>query len=218
MTPSRRIYLLGILLSVVGMMGITTNYGHARLEIWKYVWPFFIIGIGLLLAMLCVLNVSLQESQRKSGFIMGLFFFIYGIFFYITLLFNISWIFILLLLVVTFLGCSATLGGSKTQGSYQNREPGELSSGAEKTEKNLNYAMALIFKYRTREILIVPISILGLFSISYLTISYINETYGTFIYPSALLLTGLYLIKKTYSLRKYTIDKFNKNNNKSGNF
>jgi len=184
--------IIGYGVVLIGLMGLLTGTGEISFTFWRYIWPFIIIAVGLGFVVVYLVHYQLPALQRKVGLLLGIGFFIYGILFYVTFIFDLRWTFLLFLLFVIS-GGGAVFGeeaGGDEDSGILTLQPSSYSK----------YDSLDLKETRVEEILTFPAGLLGIFSVYYLTFSYINENYGSFIYPVALVLWGLYLIHR---LKKY---------------
>ncbi len=113
----------GWFMIINGIFGLILNLSFLKLEYEKYIWPFFIVGVGLLYIIINLYSNYTGGREKLKGLIIGTFFSFYGLFFYITLIFNLRWIYI------TFLLFCLAGGGSVIKGSGGKGDKAEEYSG-----------------------------------------------------------------------------------------
>ena len=192
-------YLIGWIVTLIGLLGLVTSNVLVRWLVWRYLWPAFIVLIGVLFLIIYGKSNEILHATRSRGLFLGLLFCMYGLFFYITLLLELRWTFILIALFAIIGGGGATafIGGEDRRDSKEFDFTNIMGKFIGATDET-----------KIEEIIIKPMGILGLFSLLQLTLSYVGGSYGGSLYPLVLVLTGTSILRSlnNYKLRKLSTD------------
>lgn len=162
-------------------------------------------------------NDKAPYKQRLAAVITSIALIIFALLFYITIIFNLTWIFILVLLfafsasITAFQGASSdgfmrqqdsSIDGDQTLKGF--RDPENIKGGNKKTGKGQSKSIFGVLGTldnqendpKRIEDLRFTLIILSVFSVFYLTYTFVDGNYITFFYPLALVIGGYYINKK----------------------